>query len=120
MEFHAWLNPYRASASGGSAIFAKNHLYQREPGRFVQYGKLIVFDPGIPANRQFICSVIKDIVSRYDVDAIHMDDYLNPYPETGLSFDDRESFRVMVGGRWGADQKEDGRRKKLKPSDSGD
>ncbi|MCK9314742.1 MAG: family 10 glycosylhydrolase [Verrucomicrobia bacterium] len=111
MEFHAWLNPYRASASGGSAIFAKNHLYQREPGRFVQYGKLIVFDPGIPANRQFICSVIKDIVSRYDVDAIHMDDYFYPYPEKGVEFDDRESFRRYgQAAGWGADQKEDWRR----------
>jgi uncharacterized lipoprotein YddW (UPF0748 family) len=111
MEFHAWLNPYRASASGGSAIFARNHLYHREPERFVKYGNLILFDPGIPANRQFICSVVKDIVSRYDVDAIHMDDYFYPYPEKGLEFPDQESFRrygLAVG--WQSGQKEDWRR----------
>jgi uncharacterized lipoprotein YddW (UPF0748 family) len=91
MEFHAWLNPYRAGIAG-STIFAGSHLIHIHPERFIQYNNQILFDPGQPQNRRFICSVVKDIVSRYDVDAIHMDDYFYPYPVAGLSFPDDKSF----------------------------
>lgn len=92
MEFHAWLNPYRAS-TGGNTRFADSHIYNRRPELFVTYNKQILFDPGIPDNRQFICRVVRDIVSRYDVDAIHMDDYFYPYPAPGEAFPDDQSFR---------------------------
>lgn len=91
MEFHAWLNPYRAGASG-STEFAESHIIKQYPGRFVRYNNLILFDPGQPQNRRFICSVVKDIVRRYDVDAIHMDDYFYPYPAPGEPFPDDRSF----------------------------
>lgn len=92
MEFHAWLNPYRASTAGNTR-FADSHIYHRRPDLFVTYNKQILFDPGIPDNRQFICRVVRDIVSRYDVDAIHMDDYFYPYPAAGESFPDEMSFQ---------------------------
>jgi len=92
MEFHAWLNPYRASTDGMTE-FAEGHIYHRRPEWFVSYNKQILFDPGIPDNRQYICRVVRDIVSRYDVDAIHMDDYFYPYPAAGEFFPDEESFR---------------------------
>lgn len=92
MEFHAWLNPYRASTSGNTK-FAANHVYHRYPERFITYNKQVLFDPGIPENRQYICNVVRDIVLRYDVDAIHMDDYFYPYPVAGLPFPDDDSFR---------------------------
>lgn len=92
MEFHAWLNPYRIS-TGGNTRFADSHIYHWHPEWFVTYGKQILFDPGLPQSRRFICKVVQDIVSRYDVDAIHMDDYFYPYPVAGQSFPDDKSFR---------------------------
>ncbi|MDR0994668.1 MAG: family 10 glycosylhydrolase [Tannerella sp.] len=92
MEFHAWINPYRVAAAPGES-FAPSHLIHRQPGRFIKYGKQIFFDPGQPRNRQFICEVVGDIVSRYDVDAIHMDDYFYPYPIAGKPFPDDKSFK---------------------------
>lgn len=92
MEFHAWLNPYRASTAGNTT-FAETHIYHQHPEWFVTYNKQILFDPGLPASRQFICKVVRDIVSRYDVDAIHMDDYFYPYPAAGQPFPDDKSFR---------------------------
>ncbi len=85
MEFHAWLNPYRASTAGNTR-FADSHIYNKHPEWFVTYNKQILFDPGLPESRQFINKVVRDIVSRYDVDAIHMDDYFYPYPAAGMSF----------------------------------
>ncbi|MDR1632941.1 MAG: family 10 glycosylhydrolase [Dysgonamonadaceae bacterium] len=91
MEFHAWLNPYRIASSERDVLCA-DHVYYRYPERFIKYGKQIFFDPGIPENRKYTCSIVKDIVSRYDVDAIHMDDYFYPYPVRGEIFDDKKSF----------------------------
>jgi uncharacterized lipoprotein YddW (UPF0748 family) len=91
MEFHAWLNPYRVTTSERD-VLCPEHIYYRHPERFIKYGKQIYFDPGIPENRKHICSVIRDIVSRYDVDAIHMDDYFYPYPISGEPFGDENSF----------------------------
>jgi len=93
IELHAWLNPYRVKLSESQTL-ASNHLYFREPDRFVKYGKQIFFDPGLPENRLHICRVVRDIVKRYDVDAIHMDDYFYPYPIAGQSFPDDRSFAV--------------------------
>lgn len=95
MELHAWLNPYRVSASEND-MFAKSHIYYKYPERFVRYGGKIYFDPGIPENRKFICDVVKDIVMRYNVDAIHMDDYFYPYPIAGEAFPDGNSFNAYA------------------------
>ena len=95
MELHAWLNPYRVSASEND-IFASNHIYHRHPEWFVKYGGKVYFDPGIPDNRHFICNVVRDIVMRYDVDAIHMDDYFYPYPIAGEQFPDQDSFNTYA------------------------
>lgn len=110
MEFHAWLNPYRVS-SGGNTDLADSHIYYRHPEWFVKYNKQILFDPGLPQSRQFICEVVKDIITRYDVDAIHMDDYFYPYPAAGEFFPDEHSFEVYgLAKGYSYDQKADWRR----------
>jgi len=93
MEFHAWLNPYRVSTAGNTKLVT-DHVYHKYPSRFVTYNKQILFDPGIPENREYICTVVRDIVMRYDVDAIHMDDYFYPYPVAGIPFPDDASFKL--------------------------
>ena len=98
MEFHAWLNPYRVTASAGETL-AVNHLFYRQPERFVRYGNQIYFDPGIPENRRYICRIVKDIVTRYDVDAIHTDDYFYPYPVAGEKFPDDDSFFLYASSQ---------------------
>lgn len=79
MEFHAWINPYRTKTTLKSEL-APNHVYNIHPEWFVTYGDQLYFDPALPESRRHICMVVSDIVSRYDVDAIHMDDYFYPYP----------------------------------------
>ena len=65
MEFHAWLNPFRAGTSGTDNL-ADSHIYFQHPEWFVTYNKQLLFDPGHPGSRQFICRVVRDIVSRYE------------------------------------------------------
>lgn len=113
MEFHAWLNPYRASTAGNTR-FADSHIYNKHPEWFVTYNKQILFDPGLPESRQFICRVVRDIVSRYDVDAIHMDDYFYPYPVAGISFPDDKSFQKYgLNKGYKASQRADWRRENV-------
>lgn len=113
MEFHAWLNPYRISTAGNTK-FADSHIYHQHPEWFVTYNKQILFDPGLPQSRQFICKVVKDIVSRYDVDAIHMDDYFYPYPAAGQFFPDDKSFRKYgLAKGYTPEQKADWRRENV-------
>lgn len=97
MEFHAWINPYRVKTSLKSEL-SPNHLYNIHPEWFVTYNNQLFFDPALPESRRHICMVVADIVSRYDVDAIHMDDYFYPYPAKGMDFPDDASFARYGGG----------------------
>ena len=92
IDLHAWLNPYRVRTSPRKEL-APDHIYFKHPDWFINYGDYIWFDPGNPECREFIETVIKDIVTRYDIDAIHMDDYFYPYPIVDSQFDDSRSFR---------------------------
>ncbi|MDR1454457.1 MAG: family 10 glycosylhydrolase [Tannerella sp.] len=100
MEFHAWLNPYRAGTAGFND-FAASHVLHKHPEWFVKYNGQTLFDPGVPECRFFICKVVGDIVARYDVDAIHMDDYFYPYPVAGQDFPDDRSFE-RYGQKYGS------------------
>jgi len=110
MELHAWMNPYRVQSNISSEL-SPNHMYWEEPERFLKYGNQLYFDPGLPENRGFICEVVRDIVSRYDVDAIHMDDYFYPYPIAGQPFPDDNSFNQYAASQMFAqNQRDDWRR----------
>lgn len=90
MELHAWLNPFRAAQNINQPL-AGNHVAFEHPDMFLQYGNMLYFDPGLPQSREFVARVVKDIVLRYDVDAIHFDDYFYPYP-LAEDFPDTTSF----------------------------
>ncbi len=97
MEFHAWLNPYRVSAKGEA--LPQGHLSRKEPHRFFRYNGQTFFDPAYPENRELITEIVRDIVTRYDVDAIHLDDYFYPYPSGSSRFDgDGASYAKFGGG----------------------
>jgi uncharacterized lipoprotein YddW (UPF0748 family) len=91
MELHAWLNPYRIAQHAGEPL-AYDHKIFSKPEWAIVYDDKILFDPGIPGTREYVASVVSDIIRRYDVDGIHMDDYFYPYP-TSIPFPDEESFR---------------------------
>lgn len=98
MELHAWLNPYRVTSSA-KQVPHKKHLYHSQPSRFVTYDKKIYFDPGIPDNQEYINRIVADIVTRYDIDGVHMDDYFYPYPVAGKPFPDSKSYARYGKGK---------------------
>jgi uncharacterized lipoprotein YddW (UPF0748 family) len=92
MEFHAWFNPYRAVPDVSKASLDAKHIAVRRPDWLLNFGNLRILDPGIPEARAYITSVVMDVLRRYDVDGIHFDDYFYPYPVSGLSINDNNSF----------------------------
>ncbi len=92
MEFHAWCNPYRANFNIKTASIAPNHITRLHPEWFLTYGDKKYFDPANKDAQDFVVTVIRDIVKRYDVDGIHMDDYFYPYRIPGKEFPDAASY----------------------------
>ena len=97
MELHAWINPYRAKTKTTNAL-AASHIAVTHPERCFNYDGLTILNPGIPENRDYICQVALDIVNRYDVDGIHMDDYFYPYPVAGQVIPDDAQYRQYANG----------------------
>ncbi len=91
MEIHAWINPYRAKTKTAHTL-ASNHIAVTHPSQVFDYDGLKVLDPGLPANRLYICKIADDIVRRYDIDGFHIDDYFYPYPVSGLAIPDQATF----------------------------
>ena len=93
MEFHAWFNPYRATMDSVTRRLAPNHPYRQHPQWFLRYGGQLLYNPGLPEVRAHITRVILDVVRRYDIDAVHFDDYFYPYPAPNQVIHDEAAFR---------------------------
>jgi uncharacterized lipoprotein YddW (UPF0748 family) len=98
MEFHAWMNPYRAVFNINKSSVAATHITKIHPEWFLNYGDKKYFDPGIKEAQEYVTNVVKDVVSRYAVDAIHFDDYFYPYRIAGKEFPDEASFAKYGNG----------------------
>jgi uncharacterized lipoprotein YddW (UPF0748 family) len=101
LQLHAWFNPYRVRVPGAKGEAARNHASAARPNAVRKYGEYLWFDPGAPeAEEQFI-EVLKDVVTRYDIDGVHIDDYFYPYQIKGkdgkiVQFPDDETYQRAV------------------------
>ncbi|GAA5521005.1 family 10 glycosylhydrolase [Aliifodinibius salicampi] len=80
LELHAWFNPFRAHHPAARGPLAPNHIRNRKSDLVVSYGSYLWLDPGKEEARQYSIDVIADVVRRYDIDGVHLDDYFYPYP----------------------------------------
>ncbi len=98
LELHAWINPYRARPPLMVPLSSPRDISLTHPEWVHPYGKMYWLDPGEPLVRLYIVNIIRDIVRRYDVDAIHFDDFFYPYPENGVDFPDDASYAKWNDG----------------------
>ncbi len=112
IEIHAWFNPYRAVFDVKKTITDPNHITNQHPEWFLTYGENKYFDPGLPQTRDYVAKVISDVVRRYDIDAIHLDDYFYPYKIAHVDFPDGNSFS-QYPRNFSKEQKEDWRRENV-------
>lgn len=83
LEVHAWFNPFRALCNNDIQA-SSNHITRRKPGITKRYGSQTWCDPGNAASRAHALEVISDVVRRYNIDGVHLDDYFYPYPKKGV------------------------------------
>ncbi len=92
MEFHAWINPYRIIIDDDTTDLDSKHALKTHPEWVVKYGREYLLNPGIPAVWNHLTDVVGEIVKKYDVDAIHFDDYFYPYRIANEPFPDKPTF----------------------------
>lgn len=80
LELHAWFNPFRARHSLARTPLAAPHQGVRQPQLMRRYGEQLWMDPAEPEAAAHALAVVADVVRRYDIDAVHIDDYFYPYP----------------------------------------
>src|SRR6185437_13366034 len=84
LQLHAWFNPFRARLPGSTARMAASHVTRAHPDWVRKYGAQTWIDPGNPAARAYVLATILDVVRRYDIDGVHIDDYFYPYRESEM------------------------------------
>ena len=106
LELHAWFNPYRARNTDARSPLAKSHIARTNPSVVKAYAGYLWMDPAEPLVRERTLRVVLDVVRRYDIDGVHIDDYFYPYPENNrrgreIPFPDDRSWQRYrkAGGR---------------------
>ncbi len=92
-EFHAWLNPYRATFDLNTAILSSKHDYFIHNDWMIKYGTKFYYNPGLPEVQTHLTKVIEEVVKNYDIDAIHFDDYFYPYKIDKEFFNDTLAYQ---------------------------
>lgn len=103
LELHAWFNPYRVRHSAARTPAAGTHVALNDPSIVRSYGNQLWMDPGEPRSAQRVLAAVSEVVSRYDIDGVHLDDYFYPYPlkdDQGrtIAFPDDDSWRRAQTG----------------------
>lgn len=98
LEFHAWFNPYRISIHDDINRLVPNHPLLNHLDWIIPYGDRLLIDPGIPAAQQYIIDGVMEVVSNYDLDAVHFDDYFYPSPISGATFADQHTYETYGQG----------------------
>lgn len=97
-EFHAWMNPYRASFDLNRNLLSPTHDLFKHPEWMIEYAGKYYYDPALPEVQEHLTKVVKEVVDKYDIDAIHFDDYFYPYTVPGKTFNDTASFKKYGSG----------------------
>ncbi len=99
MEFHAWMNPFRAVSHKRFSSVVQNHVALTKPEWCFDYGERTYLNPGLPEVRNYLVNVIMEVVNNYDIDGIHFDDYFYPYEQAGEPFvGDAVTYRAFGTG----------------------
>ncbi|MFL9829692.1 family 10 glycosylhydrolase [Flavobacterium sp. ST-87] len=106
-EFHAWLNPYRATMDLNIGALSRSHDVIKHPEWMIKYGGKYYYNPALPEVQTHLMNIVDEVVTKYDVDAIHFDDYFYPYRIKGEEFNDTAAYRKYGNGQSREDWRRD-------------
>lgn len=98
LELHAWINPYRATHPADPSPLAADHIASRRTDLVRRHGEYGWLDPSAKEAADHTAHVVEDLVRRYDLDGVHLDDYFYPYPIEGHEFDDHKAYDAYRAG----------------------
>ncbi|WP_194775254.1 glycoside hydrolase family 10 protein [Pararhodonellum marinum] len=96
LEFHAWLNPYRATFDLKTEKLSPMHDFYLHPDWMIKYGPKYYYNPGLPEVKAHLLNIIAELIEEYDLDGIHFDDYFYPYKIQGENFKDFETYALYA------------------------
>lgn len=97
IDVHVWFNPFRARHPDAESPLARSHIASVRPDLVRSYAGHLWLDPGEPEARAHSLRVIEDVLRRYDVDGVHLDDYFYPYPKDNVTFPDDAPYQRYLG-----------------------
>ncbi|GAB4410386.1 MAG: glycoside hydrolase family 10 protein [Bacteroidia bacterium] len=97
MEFHAWMNPFRAVSHTRFSSVGPTHVSRTHPEWVFAHGNSLYLDPGQPAVRSHLTQVVMEVVRNYDIDGLHFDDYFYPYQLADSPIPDQQTFARHKG-----------------------
>lgn len=97
LDLHAWVNPFRVRHPKSIGPDAPNHIANTRPDLVRKHGPYLWLDPGEPDARDYALRIADDLLTRYPIDGVHMDDYFYPYPQKDKPFPDAQTFRTHKG-----------------------
>jgi uncharacterized lipoprotein YddW (UPF0748 family) len=98
LECHAWIVTYPDETIPNSRQKSKRKAAPKttKPNYYKQVNGMWYLDPGRPEARQHIISIVREIVSNYDVDGVHFD-YIR-YPNNSRKFPDEDTYKKYGNG----------------------
>lgn len=107
LDLHAWINPFRARHPKSIGPDDRTHVAIARPDLVRRHGPFLWLDPGVPAAREHSLAVTADLLRRYPIDGVHMDDYFYPYPREKEPFPDADTHARHARGKPLADWRRD-------------
>ena len=96
MELHAWIVTIPLGSDKHVQRIGKESVPNRHPSLCKLHQKEWYLDPGNPATKVYLAALIKEIVTRYDIDGIHLD-YIR-YPDRPQAFPDKDTYHKYAKG----------------------
>lgn len=96
LELHVWLNPYRAHHTNGGTVTSESMAKKASDYVVRLNNGMYWFDPADIRTQDHAARVVNDIVTRYDIDGVHFDDYFYPYASYngGSDFPDSKTWNA--------------------------
>lgn len=104
LSCHAWIVTYPLGGDRHVRSLGAKSTIKQKPNLVKKFKNEWFLDPGIPGTDDYLLSLVKEIVTNYDIDGVHFD-YIR-YPDNKGAFPDADTYRKYGKGQ----NKEDWRR----------
>ena len=94
ISVHGWINPFRVSTKKDTSLLSSKNPAKaiidsgNADGEICILSNGIYYNPSCPSNHERIIDGVREIINKYDIDGIHIDDYF--YPSTDSSIDKKQ------------------------------